>query len=197
MTLLRVILALVFMGMSNGFTISVMPSREKCFHQVATEGQKLFGSYAVQFGGKLDIKISITDPESVIVYEEPSKRDGSFEFIAQQNGIYQLCIINKGVSVSTKRISFQFHIADKIKQAGLHVSKHFGSLESAISKIGIGIYSIQDHHHYMIIRDARARQTNESTQSRVSWMCFMELFVLLCLCAFQIGYIQHMFKRRR
>ena len=113
----------------------------------------------MQFGGKLDINIKVTDSEDNLVYQESAKQDGSFEFVALKNGIYQFCLNNQKTSVSTKRVSFHFHLAKEIKNAGLHISKHFGSLESAISTIAIGIHSIQDHHHYMQIRDKFARQS--------------------------------------
>lgn len=118
-----ILLASVSIRYCNAFTITIGASREKCFEQIAIEGQKLFGSYQVQHGGKMDINIKISDSEQSIVYHGPAKREGSFEFIASMNGPYKLCLNNKGgVSVSSKRISFAFHMADKINSAGLHAS---------------------------------------------------------------------------
>mmetsp|Transcript_31489 Transcript_31489/g.51001 ORF Transcript_31489/g.51001 Transcript_31489/m.51001 type:complete len:205 (+) Transcript_31489:74-688(+) len=180
---------------SYAFTITIGPSRQKCFHEIASEGHKIYGSYAVQFGGKLDINIQILDPEDKNVFYETEAQEGSFEFIAQQNGRYSLCLNNERVSVSTKRVSFSYRVADEIKKAGLHASKYFGSLEAAVSDISIGVSSIQDHHHYMTIRDKFARTTNESTLSRVWWMSFFEIIVILCLCAFQLSYMVRLFNK--
>mmetsp|Transcript_74329 Transcript_74329/g.66875 ORF Transcript_74329/g.66875 Transcript_74329/m.66875 type:complete len:200 (+) Transcript_74329:36-635(+) len=192
---LLLILIFIRIDINDGFTISILPSKEKCFHQVASEGQKVFGSYSVSYGGKLDLNIKVTDPDSDLVYEQERKPDGSYEFVALKNGRYQFCLNNQKTSVSTKRVSFSFHLGNEIKNAGLHISKHFGSLEKAVSTIEIGIYSIQDHHYYMMARDKRARYTNESTASRMSWMSFMEISAIICLVIGQLVYINHLFTK--
>ena len=118
------VLVLIYIGftVSNGFTVSVSASREKCFHQIASEGQKIFGSFAVQLGGKLDINIRINDPENQLIFEATEKSSDSFEFIAPKNGRYELCFNNQKTSVSTKRLSFNFHVSNEITNKGLHVS---------------------------------------------------------------------------
>ena len=179
---LLIILILIRFDTTETFAINVLPSKEKCFYQVVTEGQKVFGSYSVAYGGQLDLNVQVTDPTNDLVYEQQLNRkkpDGSFEFVALKNGRYQLCLNNQKASVSTKRVSFSFHLGNEIKNAGLHISsyvldnqymyqyiylyilylEHFGSLERAISTLSIGIYSIQDHHYYMSIRDRYAKES--------------------------------------
>ena len=50
---------------------------------------------------------------------------------------------------------YVYHIINKYKM----YTEHFGSLESAISDIALGVHSIQDHHHYMAIRDKFAGES--------------------------------------
>ena len=117
-----ILLIFINIDINKGFELSILPSKQKCFHQVASEGQKVFGSYSVVYGGKKDLNIKVTDPESGLVYEQQRKRDGSFEFVALKNGRYELCLNNQKTSVSTKRVSFSFHLGNEIKNAGLHIS---------------------------------------------------------------------------
>ena len=69
-------------------------------------------------------------------------------------------------------------------------------MEAAIGNVRNGIHSIQDHHHYIRIRNARAHQTNESTLKRLWWMCVLEMFVIVACGLAQVAYIQGMFRKR-
>merc|ERR1712013_100147 len=196
MTTLQFGLATALVAVCRGFTASIASSREKCFTLVATEAQKLYGSYSVHFGGAMDINVMVTDPEKKTIYREEATQSGSFEFVAQQSGIYRFCLNNQKTSVSTKRLSFSYHASNEIKTAGVHISKHFGSLEAAVSNVAVGLHSIQDHHHYMQVRYKFSQQTNEQTLSRVNTLCFFEIAAIVLLCGFQIMFIHKMFAKK-
>ena len=72
MTAPKYILAAALFAICQAFTASIAASRQKCFTLVATEAQKLYGSYSVHFGGAMDINVLVTDPEKNMIYDEES-----------------------------------------------------------------------------------------------------------------------------
>jgi len=186
------------------FIVDIAPGGTQCFTIVATQGQKVYGSYGVNWGGKLDIRPEITGPNHGVIYSMSEKEvknqegeEGSFGFYADEDGIYSLCLVNNGgVSLATKSVTFSLRVADELKSGGLHASKHFGSLEKAVSNIAVGLHSIQDHHHYMQVRFRYTQRTTGRTLSMVYVVMLCSCCAIWSVMGLQFHWITKLVKRR-
>lgn len=96
------------------FIVEIGSGQRQCFNIVADATQKVYGSYGVNWGGKLDIKPLVEGPDKELIYslddeevrERSAGEEGSFEFFAEKEGIYTFCLLNEGgVSVAVCNIT--------------------------------------------------------------------------------------------
>ncbi|CAG8716992.1 25248_t:CDS:2 [Dentiscutata erythropus] len=70
-------------------------------------------------------------------------------------------------------------------------------MEAELRKLEQVVQEIVDEMDYLRQREARMRDTNESTNERVKWFSLGTMFVLVCLGFWQIVYLKKFFQRKR
>jgi Ni,Fe-hydrogenase I cytochrome b subunit len=71
--------------------------------------------------------------------------------------------------------------------------EHLGPVVDSVVKISDTLEKITKLQHYLRVREQAHRDTQESTNSRVSWFTIAEAIVLISISGFQIYYIQNLF----
>ena len=111
----------LFTANANSFTITVSAAKTQCFHEIATEGERVHGSYEVVSANNQAIYMTVTDMNGDKVFAS-DEREVSFEFIAQLTGRYEICFDNKRGKLSSKRVSFAFEVTHAMDRDALHPS---------------------------------------------------------------------------
>ncbi|RIB01723.1 emp24/gp25L/p24 family/GOLD-domain-containing protein [Gigaspora rosea] len=70
-------------------------------------------------------------------------------------------------------------------------------MEAELRKLEQVVQEIVDEMDYLRQREARMRDTNESTNERVKWFSLGTMFVLVCLGFWQIVYLKKFFQKKR
>ncbi|KAJ2955976.1 hypothetical protein NQZ79_g8117 [Umbelopsis isabellina] len=70
-------------------------------------------------------------------------------------------------------------------------------LELELRKLEKVVQEIWDEMEYLKKREAKMRDTNESTNERVQWFSSLTLFALVSLGTWQVMYLRRFFKRKR
>lgn len=108
---------------ASSFTITVSAAKTQCFHEIATEGERVHGSYEVVSANNQAIFMTVTDMNGDKVFFS-DEREMSFEFIAQITGRYEICFDNKKGKLSSKRVSFGFEVTHAMDRDALHPSSY-------------------------------------------------------------------------
>ncbi|KAI9095941.1 emp24/gp25L/p24 family/GOLD-domain-containing protein [Phlyctochytrium arcticum] len=185
----------------NTFTIHVAPRTEQCFNERLFAQDRLDISYEVQDGGSLDIDFVIFNPNDSPIFTNHAESFATAGFNAESEGVYAYCFGNKMSSIAEKRVSFTVHGPDekwKIeeKELQLSIDDPTENLQTEIRVLDVGIRAIRDEHAFLKSREARHRETAESTKSRVFYWSLLQTSALIAVCYFQVTYLKRFFEMR-
>uniref|UniRef100_A0A6A7G9G4 GOLD domain-containing protein n=1 Tax=Hirondellea gigas TaxID=1518452 RepID=A0A6A7G9G4_9CRUS len=194
---LRFLVVVLCVTRSFAFITRVRANTEECFFQNARVGEKVWGSFRVTTGGQLDINLLVSGPNDYLIYAREKENEGTFTFIAQEEGIHQVCFSNKMSAVSQKTVSFNLHVGTELLVEGIAKKEHLTPLENALDYTSIALQTVHDEQRYLKARERRARSTNESTNSRVLWWSILQAVVCVGMALWQIYYLKSFFEQKR
>ncbi|RUS23958.1 emp24/gp25L/p24 family/GOLD-domain-containing protein, partial [Jimgerdemannia flammicorona] len=87
--------------------------------------------------------------------------------------------------------------AEAADYSALAKTENLEPLEVELRKLEKVVQEIWDEMEYLKNREAKMRDTNESTNERVQWFSLLTLFTLISLGIWQIFYLRRFFKRKR
>ncbi|CAG8690204.1 2713_t:CDS:2 [Rhizophagus irregularis] len=87
--------------------------------------------------------------------------------------------------------------AEAIDYNALAQAEKLKPMEAELRKLEQVVQEIVDEMEYLRRREARMRDTNESTNERVKWFSLGSMFVLVGLGAWQIFYLKKFFQKKR
>jgi hypothetical protein len=70
-------------------------------------------------------------------------------------------------------------------------------LENEILELADNLKGVQEDLAYFKKREARHRQTAESTNSRIKWWSLFQFFMLVIVCFWQVYYLKRFFEVKR
>ncbi|MES1913965.1 MAG: hypothetical protein MHM6MM_006106 [Cercozoa sp. M6MM] len=174
---LTVLAAALLVVCTRGYTAHVSAGNDECFFELAEIGERFWGSYSVSAGGSLDIGIKVYGPDQQLVYEADKQHDGTFAFIASQNGQHKVCFDNSASAITSKTISFDFFAGDNPAAEAVK-SKHLTPLELRVRGLARSLKAVKDEQHFLKVRERTARNTNESTNARVLWWSVFDFLLV-------------------
>jgi len=87
--------------------------------------------------------------------------------------------------------------AEAIDYNALAQAEKLKPMEAELRKLEQVVQEIVDEMEYLRRREAKMRDTNESTNERVKWFSLGSMFVLVGLGAWQIFYLKKFFQKKR
>ncbi|GAB5589897.1 vesicle coat component [Umbelopsis nana] len=87
--------------------------------------------------------------------------------------------------------------AEALDYSKIATAEKLGPLEIELRKLEKVVQEIWDEMEYLKRREAKMRDTNESTNERVQWFSMLTLFALISLGTWQVMYLRRFFKRKR
>jgi len=175
----------------------VGPNVEECFMEDVKRGEKVLGSFNVAKGGSLDINIKVYNPDNTIVYEQERQIEGSFSFVAVQQGIFKFCFGNTMSTVTSKAVSFNIYAGLSLTSHGVAKSEHFTPLENSVLVLSEGLNSVHNEQKYITTRERLSGAALESTYSRVMWVHLFEALVVSVMAGWEVFYLKRLFEKKR
>lgn len=117
----------------------------------------------------------------------------------ESRGQFELCFYARGHQ--NVRILFDVvklsEYMEKYHKKHTIRKEHLTPLEESFEEsIGMA-HSIIDEMHYMEKREARMKQTTDSTNSRIRYFSYLSVIILISVTYVQIGYLKNYFKKKK
>lgn len=185
---------------------------EEClFQEVEKEGELMFGHFVVfdhhdmWDDGIGTLNFVITGPKGETIESVQHKSEHQFHFRAILSGTYKFCLTNE--YGAPESVDFQVQVAGMAPQGILLPGSAPDVANKAKSEdVDRALIHINNIHeqvgqllvdqHYFRAREARRRQTNESTSRRVLYYAVLEALVLMAASGGQVLVLRHLFEKK-
>ncbi|SAL95854.1 hypothetical protein [Absidia glauca] len=179
----------------------------RCFSQYVPKDTKVLVTVNVGQGYNQRVDCTIfEDGEQPNVFAK--KRDIKDEynnaFDTLQDGEINICFTNTlddgFVSSSDyyREVDVEVNVGTEAKTIEeITKNKHLPNLEEQTRVLEAMVDDILGEMNYLKGREAKLRNTNESTNERVKWFSLLSLFTLISLGVWQILYLRSFFRRKR
>eukprot|EP01013_Petalomonas_cantuscygni_P016452 TRINITY_DN33454_c0_g1_i1.p1 TRINITY_DN33454_c0_g1~~TRINITY_DN33454_c0_g1_i1.p1 ORF type:complete len:236 (+),score=37.44 TRINITY_DN33454_c0_g1_i1:119-826(+) len=136
-----ILLALCFAHLASptaasrfGFVLA--PNTVECFHEeVAVPDASVYGSVLVSSGGRLDVHVTLTDPDNDVIFEDRHTASTRFVTPAHERGRYTLCISNEFAVTTEKHVIVHFETEAAIgERSRPHGSVALGPKDGDVAK---------------------------------------------------------------
>jgi len=201
--LLVVIVQLISRGQS--YSIEVESGDTHCFIVNAAAGIPCSGSFEVITPDPEPVIVRVTGPKNKLHFESKYKGDdlgeqnlseGSFQFDADADGDYKMCISNgdkeTGGDGVLRTVAFNFRAV-----ANGQKDYEYAGLDSELAALRLGLDSLRDHQSYMNQRENVHKMTLESINTKVLCWTILEAVILIAMTVWQIYYISSFFETKR
>ncbi|KAI8880364.1 hypothetical protein K501DRAFT_255064 [Backusella circina FSU 941] len=207
---LSTILALANAIKFDLFAVASDRSREgtKCLTQYVAKGTMVLATVNVGEGYNQRVELEITDDneERQNIYAQKHDVSGELRnaFKTTADGEIMVCFTNilddgfKEASQYKRTIELQFSVGAETEDfKKIAEAEKLSPLDLELRKLETVVKEIIEEMNYLKRREARLRDTNESTNDRVKWFSTLSLFTLFGLGTWQILYLRRFFKRKR
>lgn len=178
------------------FTLPIHPRDEECFYENIDANVPVKVDVWVMRGGLYDIGLTVTDPGDVVLFndviftnEDAKNSDGTvvypgYKFVTAVDGVYQFCLDNTMSRFTPKLVMFDVHLghAPGVAVASVKANRpstpvtpdDSAALQEKIDALSEQAELLKKEQQYFRLREARHRDTAESTNERELWASVLE-----------------------
>jgi len=178
----------------------------RCLWDDYTVGQVILGKYSVPPQNHMQMSLTITAPDGRPVWEnQDTTGDGTFAFTADEDGNYKFCfrdVRRPGVPVSDSAPSRRVSITAEEKR--VNADAEAGASKLTIRPIEYRLRLMERQSQELETefkrfreREARHRDTSESTNIRIPTLSTVTIFILVGLGGWQLYYLKNYFKKKK
>ncbi len=131
-------------------------------------------------------------------------RKGDFSLVAKEGGEYSFCFYNRLTPGATyypglkRRITFDvLSGTDTFDYEQLARKEHLKPVEVNLRMMEDIVKSIHAEYVYFRHRESDMRQTNESTNARISWLGTLSTLVMIAFALGQVFYLKNYFIKKK
>jgi len=192
------------LNLSESVQFEIVPFIERCIRQEFKINTLVNGRVAVDRNDNmLMLNYKIMDNEMNVIFENKDISDNTFAFTSHKDEDYQFCFtdVTRAGSVSRgspRIVTLEYStVGPKKDYVQLAKLENLKPIEVELRKVEDLVNSIKVDFDYLKDRESRHRNTNESTNSRVAWLSFVSLLILVTLGVVQIYYLKRYFKTKK
>jgi len=185
----------------------VFTSKTKCFYEEVTKGSILRGAWFLTTSGTSPISVKVkhitTTPETVVYEEDHEEDTGGFTLEAQEAGTYSYCFDHINFPSDTDLVlTFAVDVSApssvKTKDGGSAAKPdHIYPLQRSTSNLYNTMQSLVSELEVILLRIDRHVQTQDSTETRVSLLTFVETLAIAGITAFQIYFVRRLVNKSK
>jgi len=146
------LLAVVRLGVADGYFITVDAHAEECFFDKVKSGTKMGLMFEVAEGGFLDIDVRIVGPDQKTIHQGERESNGKYTFAAHMDGVYQYCFSNQMSTMTPKIVMFSMDIGEAPSDAtneGEGEEASHNKLEDMIKELSTALTGVKHEQEYM------------------------------------------------
>lgn len=170
-----------------------LPGRiEKCIQVQTVRGADVWGAYVISGEGDTMVISRVHQPDDTVIWQnQRNTREGSFEFVSENGGIYKLCF--RALDAISKTVSFEFTSQDKSELKALAKEEELAPLSEGLVQLTRELDKIYRNIHFYERREKVHRDLSERTCERVLWTSVIKMGVLASISGFQIYMLKSFF----
>eukprot|EP00013_Stygamoeba_regulata_P014147 CAMPEP_0177675896 /NCGR_PEP_ID=MMETSP0447-20121125/27465_1 /TAXON_ID=0 /ORGANISM="Stygamoeba regulata, Strain BSH-02190019" /LENGTH=215 /DNA_ID=CAMNT_0019184353 /DNA_START=56 /DNA_END=703 /DNA_ORIENTATION=- len=147
------------------------------------------------------VKAYVLDPNGNHFTSRSNEGDGKVAFTSSIGGEYKICFQADSSSwFSAREMIFSLTIetgADAIDYSEVAKLEDLNDLELKIRRLNDRVRAIRKEQSYQKYREMAARNTSESTNSRVMWWSVFETVALVGSSLWQLNYLKRFFRQKK
>jgi len=180
----------------------VLPNTERCIKEEFQPDTLIKGTAEVS-PVLIDMQLAfrIIDHDSNPVYENRDVSKAIFAFTSSQTETeYSFCFTENynGAERQARQVTLNMDVGEKEKNYDdIAKKENLKPIELELRKMLDAVTNLQLDFHFVKTREATHRDTNESTNSRVVFMSFASVAILVGLGVAQIYYLKKYFKSKK
>jgi hypothetical protein len=149
----------------------------------------------------IGIIVEVVDPIERTVYSRAHDRDSKFAWSAQIGGEHKVCFETNTTSWFAPA-QFKFHLEVGSGAQGKDYDEigrreKLSSIELKVRKLYDRAENVASEQRYFKSREARFRDTSESTNTRVLWFSLIQISILVLTALWQITHLKTFFKKKK
>eukprot|EP00126_Sphaerothecum_destruens_P003965 Sdes_comp17807_c0_seq1m7071 len=188
----------------QSMTLQVQSGDVFCVYQPLQKSAPYVIEFQVIAGGALDIDVTVFAPSGLMVIYQLSQSEGVYSRSAEEDGDYKICLGNTMSTVTEKWVfleinvdrEHQFQDYDALVSQQGHEDR-YNTMSSLTQNIRLNLHDISMNQIFLRYREARHRNTAESTNSRVVIWSFIECIVLVAISILQVHFVKRFFKSEK
>jgi len=205
---MRLLLCLCVLSQVRGYSTDVGAGKKECFVVRTTRETTVTGNFEVLDDETELIAVTVIGPGDKVHYEtrfsgkgavERRHSEGTFDFDADADGDYTMCIHNGTPEKNDgqeRTVGFNFREMDLTDEEDMGGEEYTG-LENEMYDLQRGLDFLTDHQSYMNQREDLHKEELESISRSVLIWTVLEAVILVGLAAWQISYVRGFFETKR
>jgi hypothetical protein len=200
LVLATVLLALCGLATTTNVQLTFeLPDNEiQCFYEHIKKGESTIVEFQVVTGGNYDVDMTMKSPRQKILYQDQKKQYDSFKYVAEQDGVHEVCFSNEFSTYTHKVVFLDWQVGDEaplISPASPEKALTF--MESSAQSIHEKLNQILDDQTHYRLREAQGRAHGEDLNERVQLWSIAQLIVIVLVGLLQITLIRSFFANRK
>lgn len=144
------------------------------------------------------VRVSVADPEARELYAEGLSHDVvTFTFTADADGTHDICFKNAAREPRRVRFDLQKDVIATKDYSELVRHEHLKPLELQFRMAEDTLDQVYAEMDYMRKREARLRQTSDSTNTRLRAFSILSVGALVGVALWQVAYLRNFFKVKK
>lgn len=211
-TIKSLVTLLLLVQLSTAFHFYLKTGESKCFYEDLEKDTLVVGRIEAfekwdnsdEYSRNPNLKVQITVDETFDnnhrVVDQRSAPSGEFTFTSVDSGEHKFCLTpryNDGSSGKTHRIFFDVAVGSSYDYVDSKSTKQVGSLTAQIHDLNKKLSSIHFEQEHLREREAKFRDSSESTNSHVVKWSIVQVLVLVGTCVYQLRHLKSFFVKQK
>ncbi|CAL8132444.1 unnamed protein product [Orchesella dallaii] len=190
----------------------IAETERKCFNEEIPDDTTVIGLYKVQLydprtGGfmtsspQIGMHVVVTDPDEETVLSKVYSSEGRFSFTSHMPGEHIICLYSNSTKWFTEgqlRVHLNFQVGEEAVDYAIVAQKEkLTELQTRFRHLLDQVDRITKEQRYQRYREERFRETSESTNRRILWWSFLQIWILLGMGYWQIKHLKSFFEAKK
>mmetsp|Transcript_11110 Transcript_11110/g.13883 ORF Transcript_11110/g.13883 Transcript_11110/m.13883 type:complete len:220 (+) Transcript_11110:200-859(+) len=181
-----------------GINFDLESTKTRCVMDILDKDVLATGEFTVSTGStdSTHVNIRVIGPNSEEVFRQDNIRSGKFGFTATLPGKYSACFTNEGMIRHS--INFDYRSGVEAKDlTGIIQTEHLKPIEAEVLRISEALQAIRHEVLSTKVHEEEMRETNDSTNARVTYFSYFSVFISLTLGVWQIVHLKNYFLEKK
>ncbi|KAA0149074.1 hypothetical protein FNF27_04564 [Cafeteria roenbergensis] len=194
---------------SAGLYFYVTEGQHRCFLEEVPQDTLVVAQYKnPDLIGSIDgqpshsVRVTVTSPSSNTVLATSLEKEGRVAFTSDVGGEFSLCFSSNSSRWFSSPRKFKLDLSINVGEMAIDYAEvakreHLTDLELEVRKLNDKAKDVLNEMKYQKDREARFRDTSESSNGRVMWWSLFQMAVLVVAGVWQVMYMRDFLQKKK